>query len=106
MPRVFKPLTAYERAAAELRSKQRAAVMNQTDVDRIVHAKAAIAGRADRPQGFLTRHAFPKQTQLIPREDRTTLSIPRVYIPRVRGERHKNALVKLREYSGVSRSDR
>lgn len=113
--RVFRVLTASERAAAELRSKQRSTILSKSDLDRLVIAKAAIGQRTDKPQGFMRpsktyasdsdylRARERNRTETIPRDDRTLPTMPRVYIPRIRGEKHgSRTLQRIREYSGVA----
>lgn len=122
MPKVFKPLTAYERAQREHRERLKAAIKSMSPLDRIVTAKAAIVNRAGRTQGMApskayadtptgTKHylrAFGRRPETITRDDRLAPTLPTVYIPRVqnghgRATLRGHVLAKMREYSGVSR---
>lgn len=122
--RVFKPLSARERAQAEAQARVRGHAASLSDIDKIVLAKAAIANRADRPQGMKPgktyrtdadyERAYGKRPQTIPRADRILPTVPHIEIPRLahygpsRDQRYRvtHTIQQIREYSGISRKDK
>lgn len=120
--RVFKPTSAYERAQREVRERQREHIRSLSNTERIAMAKRqmrmSLSGGSDKAQGFmrsskayadtaqgtrLYQRAYAKRPETIERADRMAPTLPREYIPKVRGERDKNTMLKILEYSGVSR---
>lgn len=104
--RVFKPLTAFERAQAERRQKQISAIKAMSDVDKIVVAKRQICNLADRPQGMKPRHAYTRDSDYLRAQERAKTRtvnwedrehIPRMVLPTGRGDRRKNTLRRIME---------
>lgn len=104
--RVFKPLTAFERAQAEHRQKQVSAIKSLNDVDKIVSAKRQICNLADRVQGMKPSKAYVRdrdflrdrerrETRTVNWEDREHLN--GIVLPNGKGDRRKDIIRRIME---------